>query len=416
VTAALALCAALAALALMQIVMVAWYLRALGRRDRVFVPDDRLPPAAIVLCLRGPDPFLSRTLRAIRAQDYPHYAVRIVVDHPQDPAARLVERALAKPAPVPVGVEFLNPADLGGLKCQSLAQVIEELDKSFEVVALVDADVVPHSTWLRDLVAPLMADPRAAVVMGNRWYVPIDTSVGNIVRYIWNACAVVQMYLYRIPWGGSLALRLSFVRNTNLPDRWRHALCEDTMLRTVAAEHGMTVRAAPALLMFNHEGTPLGDCFRWITRQLLVTRLYHPAWPLVLLHAALVTLIPSAAIVLAGCAALREELSVAAWSTVGVAGYVLALFPLLPLLQRWAGAIARERGDTANWFSIGAAVPFLAAALLTAVLYPAAIVQATFMRRVGWRGVQYDVREAYSVRLLEYRPWQASGEQAGTSL
>src|SRR5690349_5387235 len=42
--------------------------------------------AAIVLCLRGADPFLHRCLTGILTQDYPDFEVLIVVDNRDDPA------------------------------------------------------------------------------------------------------------------------------------------------------------------------------------------------------------------------------------------------------------------------------------------------------------------------------------------
>ncbi|HBL44173.1 MAG TPA: glycosyl transferase, partial [Planctomycetaceae bacterium] len=58
-----------------------------------------------------------------------------------------------------------------GLKNQSLLQGLSEVSEDVDVVAWLDADVVPHRTWLRDLVQPLQ-DESVGVASGIRWYAP----------------------------------------------------------------------------------------------------------------------------------------------------------------------------------------------------------------------------------------------------
>ena len=66
--------------------LVIGFVRALYRFRRVLPADNDCPKAAVVLCLRGTDPFLEDCLRAVLNQDYPQYEIRIVVDSRQDPA------------------------------------------------------------------------------------------------------------------------------------------------------------------------------------------------------------------------------------------------------------------------------------------------------------------------------------------
>ena len=42
------------------------------------------------------------------------------------------------------------------LKCSSLIQAVNDLSDDVEVVAFIDGDVVPHRTWLKELVQPLV--------------------------------------------------------------------------------------------------------------------------------------------------------------------------------------------------------------------------------------------------------------------
>ena len=46
--------------------------------------EDDMPRVLVVLALRGSDPSLVDCLRSLFQQDYPHYQVRLVVDHRSD--------------------------------------------------------------------------------------------------------------------------------------------------------------------------------------------------------------------------------------------------------------------------------------------------------------------------------------------
>ena len=176
----------------------------------------------------------------------PRTAVRIVVDSREDPAWAIVEEAVNRCQATHVQIASLaERRETCSLKCSSVLQAISELDESFEVVALVDADTIPHRNWLRELVAPL-ADERVGASTGNRWYMPTQPTWGALVRYIWNSAAIVQMYWYRIPWGGTLAIKTRVFRETDVLEKWGNSFCEDTMLRRVLRPLGLSVAFVPS--------------------------------------------------------------------------------------------------------------------------------------------------------------------------
>src|SRR5689334_19360483 len=136
--------------------------------------DFGLPKAAIILAIRGLDPSLERNIRALLAQLYPDYKLFVVVDHVEDPAWQIVEKIREEiPGRIQVSVLKERPGTCS-LKCSAMAQAIDELDASYEVVAFSDGDVLAHQTWLRELVEPL-ADPKVGASTGNRWYLPSDS-------------------------------------------------------------------------------------------------------------------------------------------------------------------------------------------------------------------------------------------------
>ncbi|WP_407636607.1 glycosyltransferase, partial [Fischerella muscicola] len=58
------------------------------------IQDELLPKAAVILSLRGADPFLTDCIRALLQQIYPQYNLHIVVDSQQDPAWNIVNKTI----------------------------------------------------------------------------------------------------------------------------------------------------------------------------------------------------------------------------------------------------------------------------------------------------------------------------------
>lgn len=375
------------------------------RRD----PASPCPKTAVILCLRGADPFLTACLHSLLDQDYPNYDVQVIVDREDDPARAIVDAVMRERQPANLRVTALTQRlDTCSLKCSSLAQAVSSLDESYEVVALVDADTVPHRTWLRELVAPL-ADPRVGAATGNRWYMPGDHSWGAMVRYEWNAAAVVQMYWYRIAWGGTLAIRTSVFRNSDLLDHWKNAFCEDTMTFRMLKRQGLRLAFVPSLMMINREGCDVPGFATWMQRQLLTARLYHPGWFAVLAHGLGTSLALGATAVGLLVAAVTRQWEAAAWLAGGLAAYTAGMLLLLTPMELSVRRIARMRGEPTAWLGPLGVLRMAAAIPLTQVVYAAMMLSVNFVRNVRWRGVQYRVAGPWQIRLVEYQPY---GEQS----
>ena len=171
-------------------------------------------------------------------------------------------------------------------------------------VALVDADTLPSPNWLTLLVEPFDRDARIGVTTGVRWYSPLDRGLASRVRSVWNAAAIVQMWAYSIPWGGSMAVRRRVLHEAGLLQRWTETFCEDTPTTSTIRPYGWKVTTVRSLVLDNHEACRWKDLVPWISRQLLTARLHHPAWPLVALHGVLSFALPVSMGVAAGAALL----------------------------------------------------------------------------------------------------------------
>jgi cellulose synthase/poly-beta-1,6-N-acetylglucosamine synthase-like glycosyltransferase len=284
-------------------------------------------------------------------------------------------------------------------------QAVSELDDSYKVVALVDADTVVHRNWLRELVSPL-AHPKVGATTGNRWYLPTGRYWGSLVRYVGNVSTVVQMYLFRIPWGGTLAVKTELLRQTGLLDKWGQAFNEDTMIRKVLQKHGMQVKFVPSLIMLNREECELPSLKYSLMRQLLCSRLYHPLWLAVISDAISSILQPTLVIVLFLAALLTGEWNVAALLFGCFSIYTLGLLFMMLVLEQGVQQVIRKHGEPMTKLSALTVVKMLIAIPLTQWVYGIAMVLSLGMRRVNWRGVSYQIKGPWGIRLVEYRPYE----------
>ena len=405
----------LVALIIAQGLLVIGFVWRLLRFRRELLSDAECPRGAVILCLRGGDPFLRNCVAELLNQDYPNFEVHVIVDHPDDPANAILDELLAETGSERVHVKFLkDPLDTCSLKCSSVVQAVRSLDESVDFIAQLDADTIPHATWLREL-ATALRDERVGAATGNRWYMPDTPSFPSLIRYAWNAAAIVQMYWYRIAWGGSLAVKTRVFRETDLLDKWSNAFCEDTMLYTQLQRAGYRLAFVPSLMMINREDCDLSGYYRWVRRQLLTARLYHPAWKAVVGHGALTTLVPLFAIGLAFAGWIAGEADTVTWCLAGVVTYQFAVSIMLPPMEYAVRRIADARGEPTNWLSLGIVLKCVSAIAVTQYVYFAALCSAIRLRVVDWRGIGYEIHSRGRVKRLDYAPYASVATEAQES-
>jgi len=366
------------------------------------LPDDKLPKAAVIMTLRGADPFLDRTLQGLTQLDYPRYDIRIVVDHKDDPAWEMVHRIIAERGCKNVKVEELRDRlTTCSLRMSSLIQAVKGLDDSYGVVAIADADVVTHANWLRDLVNPL-ADPQVGATSGVRWYMPDETNAGSLVRHLWNVAAVPQMHAFGIGWGGSLAVRTSLLRDANILDKWSKIMFEDTFTVNEVQMLGSKLITVPEATMINRESIDLKGCTKFISRQVLNARMYHPAWRAISAYASLSAIAMNGALVVGAGALLTGHLAEAA-AVAGAFGiYAVGMACQFLLCEFTVQPLARRRGETIPPFSWN----LVSAGLLTHYVYLTAVAMALRVKEIEWRGIKYRLAGPRKVHLLHYSPYR----------
>lgn len=404
----LTICVACLIVFVVQAVPTLRFVRVLEKFERPRLADDDCPKAAVILCLRGGDPFLPHCLDGLSRQDYPRFTTIVIVDSPEDPAYGIVQEWIRRSGAVNVVVEILKERlTTCSLKGSSIAQGMSHVDRSFAVVAMLDSDVIPHPTWLRELVAPL-ADAAVGVASGTRWYMPTEPGWGALVRYYWNAAATVQMYCNDITWGGSVALRGEVARHPDMIASWTTAVSTDTVILRVVRNHGLRAEFVPSLIMVNRETCTFPSFFRWVQRQMVVVRLYHRAWLPVVTFGLFQSLLITTAWIIVGFSAASEEWRSVAILLTTIFSFWLGFGLLFSRMESRVRKIIRSRGESLERFDPNWTWRGYLAMFVTQFVYGLVLIKVCFIRRVSWRGVGYQVNGPNDVRLLSYRPFTSS--------
>jgi hypothetical protein len=185
------------------------------------------------------------------------------------------------------------------------------------------------------------------------------------------------------------------------------------MTQSVLRDQGLKLQVVPSLIMGNRESCGTGSFVRWMRRQLLTSRLYHPGWWLVVLHCLSTTAAPLACGVSMIWAAAAGDLPAAAWFAVALLIYESCAAAMLYVIGSAVRAAAGQRSSLWSWFRLGQLPRFVLGLLATQAAYGYALFGAFGGRKFEWRGIEYDVRGAWKVRMKEFKPFRPSDAPPG---
>lgn len=359
-----------------------------------------LPRALVLLSLRGSDPFLAQTLRAVLNQSHENFHLRLIIDSETDPVWSIVEPFLKESKDPRIQIRLLKKRrSTCSLKNSALLQETEDLDDSYQAIVQVDADAVPYQHWLRDLLTPL-TNPEVGATSGLRWYTPEKGTLANLIRYYWGSAAMIQMHHCKMIWGGSMAFQRHLLETTPLRQRWATSLADDLSLSDVLKESNLKALHIPAVLA-NQESTSLFGCFRFIRRQMSLVWNFHSSWKLIsgFVWANIATAVLSVLTVALG---LQHGDSTAVWiSLTCLTIYGLGFRLMMTKIDNQVRARISEQGESLP------ERPWQPAFILPATLmmYAACSLSAMLMNRVEWRGVIYRLRRNHKIEMMNDTPF-----------
>lgn len=237
------------------------------------------PTAAVIIPVRGADN-LPRLLAALRAQNFPDWRVIFAVEAESDPAYPVLRQFVAETGGGPrAELVVAGIATDGGQKIHNQLAALARLTPRDEIVAFADADIVPRPDWLTRLVSPLARDD-VQVVSGWRWLTPADNRLATAFVCAAHASFSLapRQRFWALAWGGSMALRQSYLDKIDLRGMWRGAVLDDLRLTRAAWTHGGTVLGPSALLLRTPVDYTWHDGAAFIRRQYIFIRIHTPRY------------------------------------------------------------------------------------------------------------------------------------------
>jgi hypothetical protein len=376
------------------------------------IAPGELPPAAIIVPVKGVDLQLRESLHSLLHQDYPRFEVHFVGENQADPAFPVVKALMQDNPPCTVHWHSAGIAERCGQKVHNLLAATESLNPDVAVIAFADSDAHPGRNWLRCLAWRLLStDPRLGAATGYRCCVPASAGLGNYFLYAINS-SVSSMLTPAGPnnllWGGSWMIRRETFEQSQLRDAWRGTLSDDMVASRSIRQLGKRIGYEPHITVPSSSDMRFGALMEFVRRQFFMVRNYAPwLWLLLLAAWTVNTLAFWGSLAVAATAAAAG----AAWWWVPAA-YVGGCY----LLGVWRArlrqaasaaslpALQRQLRQAQRWE--------LWAGPLVSLIGWLGILASAVSRHVQWRGIRYRLGESGRVHSVRHRPTQAPGSRA----
>ena len=261
---------ALAAIAIIQgIISLLDGIRA-SRYMRTYRPRRISNERVLVFCpCKGIDPEFEKNIRSILDQDYPNFSVQFVVESEDDPAYAALRE---------IGIQDVLVAGRAsncGQKVHNLTYAVRQTRTNADILVFCDSDARFDRQWLSKLIAPL---DQHTITTGYRWYVSSRFHLPTLLRSAWNASVVSMLGAHErnFAWGGSMAIRRSTFDDIRVLDAWRGSVSDDYSLSRAAERSGTRIIFVPECLVPSHGECTFRELLEFTTRQITITRVYHP--------------------------------------------------------------------------------------------------------------------------------------------
>jgi ceramide glucosyltransferase len=232
---------------------------------------EELPPASVIVPLKGADEGLRENLAALASLDYPDYELIICAHSAQD----------IPPVMLPAHVKVVlveNDDPETGEKVQNLTAAVRAVRKQSRILAFADSDGRPTPRWLRALAAPL-AEEGVGAATGFRWFAPVPPGFWSLLRSVWDGVSAGLLGPGDCPfaWGGAMAIKKDLYYEARVPEYWKGAVSDDGELARAVHDAGLRIAYAPGALTPCFDSATARGFFAWARRQLTIIRVYRPS-------------------------------------------------------------------------------------------------------------------------------------------
>ena len=213
-----------------------------------------------------------------------------------------------------------------------------------------------------------------------------------------------------------MVLRGELARDPQMLQHWRTSFSGDTPVYSVLHQRGEQFYLNPRIVLVNRESTSTRSLLEWMSRQMLNTRLYHPAWKVVMTQAfaGFFVLIFAVTLNLIHLTMGNWEMFAGLASALMIywllyfGGFLVANAAICKLSYHDGQGV--KRMAVIDWLKLFVLIPMIP------LVFFAAVVKAMGNRRVNWRGIHYQIKSPYDIELENYQPYSIRSEQSVQSL
>jgi cellulose synthase/poly-beta-1,6-N-acetylglucosamine synthase-like glycosyltransferase len=239
-------------------------------------PPSSGPKAAVLIAIKGVSQSTWQFVDALKHQQYDNYRLIFALETSSDAAFALVTQLQHElRGTLEVNVILAGTSSHRAQKLHNLLAALAALRADDQIVVFADADIVPGTAWLSQLIRPV-ATGETAASCGYRWQLPIaadwpslivaaaDMSIATAARSrLWNLC-----------WGGSVALDRKALDQLDLNAAWDRAASDDLTLTRALRQRKLRIYVPPRVLVPNPVSHSWLSLFGFMHRQYLLVRVY----------------------------------------------------------------------------------------------------------------------------------------------
>jgi hypothetical protein len=214
------------------------------------------------------------------------------------------------------------------------------------------------------------------------------------------------MFLFQIPWGGTLAIKTEVLHRIKLLDKWGEVLTDDMLLHQLIKQQKLQIKFIPSLLMLNQEESSLSNLLESLKRLIISSKLYHPAWLAIISEAYSSILVPNLVILIIFYLLLQSQWYAGFLLFSSYISYTIGLVLLMLLMEVAIHQILHNQGKKIPKLSPLIIVKILIVIPLTQWIYGLIILSSFWTSTITWRGLTYRIQGRENIRLIEYRPYQ----------
>jgi cellulose synthase/poly-beta-1,6-N-acetylglucosamine synthase-like glycosyltransferase len=247
-------------------------------------------------------------------------------------------------------------------------------------------------------VAPL-GDVSIGATTTMRWLIPNRGNLPTALLAAWNAPLVTMLSEKgkNFCWGGGTAIRRSIFDQSGVMNEWRNAVSDDYSLTRALARNNRSIVFIPECLTRSYVETDFRGLLEFTNRQVLITRVYADrVWgPAAFTHLLYcTTLVLGAILILSDFLQQRPA-------------FHIVMLTFLPILLSAIRSSIRLLGVTeclpAERSQImGQAWIYIVLTIFLPFLYLANFVNSLVTRKIGWRGMVYELIGPEQTRIVKF--------------